>query len=276
MDYIHCLKDKLEELYLNYNKREYVNPDPLLFLYDYKDKEDIEIAGLIASSLAYGNVKQIIKSVGKVLTVMGPSPYDFIKTTKYHELIKHYSGFKHRFTTDTQLADMLIGIQNIIINQHSLGNAFLKYFKSAGENIIDALGLFVKDLKGGDENKKSSLLPVVHKNSASKRLFLYLRWMIRKDDVDLGLWQDIPTSKLIIPLDTHMYSISSHLGMTHRKSADLKTAKEITSGFAYINPEDPVKYDFVITRMGIRDDFDVELFLNECRVLFEKSKAEKN
>ena len=104
------------------------------------------------------------------------------------------------------------------------------------------------------EADKSSLLPDPSRGSAVKRLNLYLRWMVRKDDVDPGGWEDVPASKLIVPLDTHMYHFGQCYGFTCRKSADLKTAIEITRGFRQLNPEDPVKYDFAITRFGIRNE----------------------
>jgi uncharacterized protein (TIGR02757 family) len=88
---------------------------------------------------------------------------------------------------------------------------------------------------------------------------LFLRWMVRKDKVDPGGWQDVPWSKLIVPLDTHMHKISLKLGLTTKKHPNMRTALEITSSFKQLNPDDPVKYDFVLTRLGIRDDMDMDL-----------------
>jgi uncharacterized protein (TIGR02757 family) len=125
---------------------------------------------------------------------------------------------------------------------------------------LPALAELIKRFNGNDPDSKNSLLPSPDKGSACKRLNLFLRWMVREDAVDLGGWKGIPASKLIVPLDTHMYRICSSLNMTCRKPADMATALEITKYFRKISPEDPVRYDFAITRLGIRDDAEPELF----------------
>jgi uncharacterized protein (TIGR02757 family) len=251
------LLKKLDNIYIKYNKKELVHPDPLEFLYDYEDVKDVEIAGLIASSVAFGRVWQIIKAASFILNdIMKTSPYTFLKESSYDDLTKSCEKFSYRFVKNFHLASLLINIKDIIENFGSLNECFLKGFSEKDENILPAMTFFVSNLY----NKKSPgpLIARPEKKSACKRINLFLRWMIRKDDVDPGGWHEISSSKLIIPLDTHMHNISYKLGLTKRKQANMQAAIEITEKFKKILPEDPVKYDFALTRFGIRDDMNIE------------------
>ena len=258
---------QLENLYACYNKREYVSPDPLQFLYDYPDIRDREVVGIIASALAYGGVKQILASIGNVLDRMGASPYKFLISLDLPDLKKTLKGFKHRFATSDDLAQMLWGVKRMIEDYGSLEAGFLKGYSNTDETVLSALSRFVTRLKDSSETQGyKHLLPSPEKGGASKRLNLFLRWMVRKDAVDPGGWGGIPPSKLIVPIDLHMHRIGLALGITKRKQADLKTALEITDAFREIVPQDPVKFDFVLTRLGIRSDTDMEGFLKTCHL----------
>ena len=255
-------KPQLEYLYDTYNSREWVHPDPLELLYKYSDSRDIEVVGLIASSLAYGRVAQILKSVSIVLEKMGVSPYDFLLSVRPSSLRRIYSGFKHRFTTGEELARMLIGARSVIKQYGSLYNCFFSGFNPGDDTVLSGLSFLVNELVKKYDGQKNSLLALPGKGSACKRWNLYLRWMVRKDRVDLGDWAGINPSMLIIPLDTHMHRICFFLGLTKRKNGGMKTALEITRAFKKIEPEDPVRYDFALTRLGIRDDADLDAFLH--------------
>jgi uncharacterized protein (TIGR02757 family) len=246
----------LETLYLKFNKREFVHPDPLEFLYGYDKPGDREIAGLIASSLAYGNVKQILKSVSKVLSRMGDSPHDFLMDTEKEELYSVFKDFKHRFTTGWELSLLLHSAKSAIREYGSLENCFMSGYRDSDSDLIPAMSNFVKIMSAAFKNGETYLLPCPSRGSACKRLNLYMRWMVRKDDVDPGGWDDVPKSKLIVPVDVHMWNICSSAGFTKRKQANLKAAVEITAKFAELNPDDPVKYDFCLTRFGIRDELE--------------------
>jgi len=257
------IKTNLEKIYTLYNKKKYVHPDPLEFLYYYKNIKDREIVGLIASSLAYGNVKQILKSVAKALEPLQPSPALFLKNTSYNLLEKTYTNFKHRFADGKNLAALLFGIKSVINKFGSLNQCFCAGMdktdiplRNKEFPIIKGISFLAHNLNKG-ENKPAHLIPLPEKGSACKRINLFLRWMIRKDSVDPGGWQGVLPADLIIPLDTHMRNISLKLGLTKRKTPDIKTALEITAAFRAINPQDPVKYDFALTRFGIRDDMSV-------------------
>lgn len=257
-------RENLCTLYRRYHRRELVHPDPLEFLYDYPDLADREIVGLIASSLAYGNVRQILRSVSSVLTTIGP-PHRFVMDSSKKSLIEAFRTFKHRFTTGEELATMLDGVKKVLKRHGSLGAAFTHGLDRDDETILPALSAFVRELSSVFVDRPRSLLPSPDRGSACKRLNLFLRWMVRRDEIDPGGWDDVPRAKLIVPLDVHMHRISLHLGLTKRKQADLKAACEITSAFRALEPDDPVRYDFCLTRLGIRDDLDPHEFLRACR-----------
>jgi uncharacterized protein (TIGR02757 family) len=254
------------QLYETYNHREFVHPDPLEFLYDYKDLRDREIVGLVASSLAYGGVRQILKGVKSVLVRM-ESPHAFLQDSSRESLMTTFQNFKYRFTTGEELAMMLYGIKRVVDDHGSLQACFVNALRDNDETVIPALSVLVKELSAVFESRPRSLLPSPTAGSACKRLNLFLRWMVRRDEVDPGGWDDVPASKLIVPLDTHMHRISLQLRLTERKQANLKAACEITAAFRTIEPEDPVRYDFSLTRLGIRDDLDPGEFLKSCNMI---------
>jgi len=237
----------LDDLYARCNRREFVHPDPLELLYRYDDPADREVVGLIAASLAYGRVSQILVSVGKILGALGPHPAKFISENPRLNL----NGFKHRFTTGAHMADLLCGIAGVRRQYGSLAACFVNGYEPSEPTLIPVLCRFIDELGLGCGGRPPFLLPSPDDKSACKRMWLYLRWMVRSDDVDPGGWNEIPPAKLIVPLDVHMHRICTELGLTRRKSADLRCAVEITDAFRAIEPADPVKYDFALTRFGI-------------------------
>ncbi len=244
----------LENLYRNYNRKKWVYPDPLIFLYSFPDIKDREIVAFISSCLAYGNVSIILKNIQSILEKISPSPYFFLLNSGEACLHRTFSEFKHRFATGKALTQLLSGLKQIVVKNGSLYRCFVNCFDREEDTLVPTLNRFVKKIHAASFKKPDHLLPLPERGSACKRLCLFLRWMIRKDEVDPGGWDHIPASRLIIPVDTHILRISKYLNMTSRKAADMKTALEITSGFKQVSPEDPVKYDFVISRLGIRND----------------------
>jgi len=244
-----------EQLYADYNKREFVSPDPLQFLYSYSDVRDREVVGLIAASLAYGRVTQILKSVERVLAVLGEHPADYLSSCSAKDLHTSFSGFVHRFTDEDALVIFLSSIGKIYREGENLESLLCAHYNG---NLWDALEFFTAELS---QNRELFLLPRPSKGSACKRLALFLRWMVRNDEVDPGGWSQIKPNALFVPLDTHMFQICTELGLCSRRAADGKSAREITDNFRLIAPEDPVKYDFSLTRFGIRSDMSYgELF----------------
>ncbi len=257
------LKEALDFLYGKYNRRIFVHPDPLEFLYHYDNPLDREIVGLIASSLAYGRVAQILKSISSVLEKMLPSPSCYIERSTAAKIAADFAGFRHRFTPGSDLSEILLGIKTVREKYGSLSACFKRGFDIDSDTVMPALQQFTDELGDGFDCRKNSLLPEPERGSACKRLHLFLRWMIRSDEVDPGDWDDVPSSKLVVPLDTHMYRICRVIGLTKRRQADMRTALEITKSFRKIVPNDPVRYDFALTRLGMWGDTDLELLLGE-------------
>ncbi len=250
------LKDKLNDIYTLYNKKAYVDPDPLLFLYDYPDKQDREIAGLIAACFAYGRVQQIMKTLNIIFGKLNPSPYTYVMTRKKKEMAKDFEGFRYRFASEKHLVNLLWGIRGVIKKFLSLENCFYERWAETDETVLPGL-VFLSDQIRTDK-EIGHLLADPRKKSACKRSLLFLRWMVRRDEVDPGGWEKIQPSQLVVPLDTHMYKTGLMLGFTKRKHPDLMAAWEITLGFKRILEEDPVRYDFCLTRFGIRNGMSMD------------------
>jgi len=218
----------------------------------------MEIVALLAADLAYGRVEQIQKSLTNLLERMGQSPYAFVRSFGKAER-KKLSGFKHRFTTDQDISDLLILLKRVLSRYSSMEEFFIEGYNPRDINIVPALSKFCNsllDMYAAEHNPKTSrdlnyLLVNPAKGSACKRLNLFLRWMVRNDDVDTGLWESIDKTKLIVPIDVHMGRLCKILGLYNRKAISLATAVKITEGFAEIEPSDPVKYDFALSRIGI-------------------------
>jgi uncharacterized protein (TIGR02757 family) len=201
--------------------------------------------------LAYGRVEQIVKSVSMVLGRM-QNPSDFLKYSSLETLRSTFKSFKHRFTSGKDLASMLFAAKRVIEKYGSLYMCFMTMLNDEDATVFPALKSFMSELSIVNDCTYNSLVPSPLKGSACKRMNLFLRWMVRKDDVDPGGWEKVSASKLLVPLDTHLHRICLALNLSQRKQADIKTAFEITSAFRKIIPEDPVRYDFTLTRLGIR------------------------
>lgn len=247
-------KQRLESLYEKYNRREFVHPDPLEFLYRYHNLEDRELVGMVAASLAYGRVAQIISSVSVVLDRMGVSPYKFLMMSSSFQVESAFKGFVHRFATGKEVSRLLLGIKEVLDHYGSLYRAFRGYVDPSHDTVLPALSRFCRQIDEAAGGDIGHLLPIPDRGSACKRMNLFLRWMVRKDAVDPGGWEEVPAALLIIPLDVHMHRVGQRLGFTKRKQTDIRTAMEITNGFRRLTPEDPVRYDFALTRLGIRKD----------------------
>ncbi len=271
-----------DEMYHRYTRRRFVSPDPLQFLYNYDQPADREVVALLAASLAYGRVAQILKSVTWMLEKLGPAPAAICDCSR-QVITKMCDGFRHRFCDHKQMAAFLWGIRGVLREYGTLEACFARHVCSAGsqgqrgakacieeiEKIQEtshvALAGFVGDIRKLGAADCGHMLADPAKGSACKRLHLFLRWQVRKDRVDPGGWQCIGRERLMIPLDTHMHRIGTALGMTSRKQADIRAAAEITDALRHFCPADPVKYDFCLTRMGIREDCDMDTFLAKCQ-----------
>jgi uncharacterized protein (TIGR02757 family) len=252
------LKQKLEYHYKAFNRTK-LEPDPLQFLHMFKDEKDIEVVGLIASIFAYGNVKQIENTLKKFIILFDGKPYLFIKNFSLSRDSKKISGIKHRFYSEDDISKLFIILNKEIkkhklikqifllgcnISDESVKNGISNFSNHFINSFIETFGLVSAGIK--------FMFPLPEKGSACKRMNLFLRWMVRKDELDFGLWNEIPTSKLVIPVDTHIARISRSLKLTNRKIADWKMAEEITNNLKKFDVVDPIKYDFAICHIGIR------------------------
>ena len=255
------LAETLERVYARYNHRRFIGADPLQFAYRFDRPQDVEIASFLAGALAYGRVQQIQRSVNDLLARMEGGPYDFALNFSRAGRSR-LAGFKHRFTTAEDVADLL-ELLRAVLRQHGTIEAFFVEGLDPNErNILPALARFCDRLTDAYARKHGGqvsrglmyLLASPTRGSASKRLHLFLRWMVRSDDVDPGLWKGVSPAKLIVPLDVHMTRLCRILDLHDSNSVSLSTAVQVTENFAAIAPADPVKYDFSLSRIGILDD----------------------
>ena len=270
------LKDVLKRLYAKYNHFELIKPDPLQFVYKYSNPRDMEIAAFLAAGLAYGRVQQIEKSLENLLGRMGDSPFEFVLCFD-KDSRGVLADFKHRFTSGEDISDLLELLRDVLRQHSSIEKYFLQFFNSQDENVLSALSNFCGSLleKYADKHNGSAsrglryLLARPSDGSVCKRLNLFLRWMVRDDEVDTGLWKSVEPAKLIVPVDVHMARLCKILGLYQTKTVILSSAVKITKGFAQINPADPVKYDFALSRIGIVEDCNgsYRLECEDCELL---------
>jgi len=252
------LKQNLENHYKAFDRTK-LEPDPLQFLHMFKDERDIEVVGLIASIFAYGNVKQIENTLKKFIIVFDGKPYSFIKNFSLSLDSKKIVGIKHRFYSEDDIVKLFIILSKEIKEHKSFKLIFLQGCNISDENVKNRISNFSNHFLnsynqsfGGISNGIKFMFPLPEKGSACKRMNLFLRWMVRKDELDFGLWNEIPASKLVIPVDTHIARICKTLKLTKRKNVSWQMAEEITRNLKKFDAEDPVKYDFAICHIGIR------------------------
>lgn len=238
----------LENAYAAFTRREKASADPVEYLFCHEDPLDREIIALIASSLAYGRVATIRRGVSWVVARLGP-PRATVCSADPTVLAHAWASFRHRFTTGDELVRLVGGIRAVIGRFGSLRECFLAGLSPHDPDTWRALDRFVRHLN--PRGTRTSLLPPPSGGSACKRLHLFLRWLVRHDEVDPGGWEDVGTARLIVPLDTHMFRLATRLGLTTRRCATAATATEITDGFRALRPDDPVRYDFALMHMAM-------------------------
>lgn len=255
MDHSERLHDFLELIYERYHHREMVPPDPLQCLYAYEDPEEREVAALLAASLAVGRAQSIVCQASAVLSRMGPKPASFLKEADAEELDRVCRGFRYRFFSQDELRALLGSVAETLRLYGSLEAVMAHCLSRSEGDRLRALDLFAATLARAAATgavRKNRLVAVPSSGSACKRWHLFLRWMVRRDAVDPGGWSCLKPRDLLVPLDTHMFAIARTFGLTRRRQSDLKAALEITEGFRRIRPDDPVRYDFSLTRMAMK------------------------
>lgn len=255
LDEVNRIRERLDALLAACDRESTRATDPVDFVHRYEASRDREVVGLIAAFLAFGNVVAARKSIERVLEALGPEPAATVAATDRAELRGRLRGFAHRIYRGEHLASMLARTGALLREHETLGDAFAGHYEDSDGNFREALARFADALRG--ETRSRNLRHLVsdpRAGSACKRLLLYARWMVRPaDGVDLGLWE-IPTSALVIPVDTHIHRISRNLGFTSRSTATWATAEEITAALRKLDPNDPVKYDFALCHLGVSRD----------------------
>jgi uncharacterized protein (TIGR02757 family) len=266
-----AIKSVLDKLYKKYNHRYLIKPDPLQFVYQYDKSSDREIVAFLSAGLAYGRVEQIQKSLTNLFERMGDSPYEFVRVFGKTER-KKLRGFKHRFNTDQDISELLRCFKKVLKQYSNIEEFFIQGCNPGDKNILSGLSTFCNSLlkihasmnNGQASRGLKYLLVNPADGSACKRLNLFLRWMARDDDVDTGLWKSVDKTRLIVPIDVHMGRLCRILGFHDKNTVSLSTAVQITECFAEIEPADPVKYDFALSRIGIVENCNGQ-YRNECR-----------
>jgi uncharacterized protein (TIGR02757 family) len=246
--------EALERLYAKYNDRRFIGTDPVEFVHRFDDPRDRELVALIASSLAFGTVKQIKGSVERALAILGDAPAARVAGARRSDLERDFSGFRHRWIAGSDVASLLAGVRRAYQEYGSLHELFCAMLDRRDADVAPGAGRFARALFSMSGGYRPCLVPSPESGSACKRLNLFFRWMVRTDAIDPGGWGEVSPAMLIVPLDTHMHRISMALGLTKRRAADLRAAREVTAAFKGISPEDPVRYDFALTRLGMLRD----------------------
>lgn len=250
-------REVLESLYHRFNDPAQVGLDPLSFVLKVRSPRDQEVVGLLAATLAYGNVKAIHASLDRVLSVMGPHPSEWLRSTSESDRARALPGFRHRWTSREDILGLWSAQSRLLRERGGMEACFLESIQPAEELRAGLIGL-VRALRESGFRDRNRVLASPEDGSACKRMLMFLRWMVRSDRVDPGPWMHCSPAWLRMPVDVHIHRIARRWHLTRRKAADWKTAEEITRRFRTIAPEDPVRYDFALTRLAMRGMGEVE------------------
>lgn len=250
------IRQFLDEKVNTYNRSSFIQSDPIQVPHRFDEKHDIEIAALLTATLSWGKRSIIIDSANSLLNKMPGGPYHFLMNSKDAEF-QEFIHFVHRTFNGYDCIYFLKSIRNIYLQYGGIGSVFIRSFEKHN-SLFDSLAEFRRVFfsMGGGERTKKHVADVLS-GSAAKRLNMFLRWMIRRDDrgVDLGIWEEIPMSALYIPLDVHTGSTARKLGLLTRKQNDWKAVLELTGELQKLDPEDPIKYDYALFGLGVFEKF---------------------
>lgn len=252
------LKDFLDEKVLLYNREDFIALDPVSIPHQFSKKQDIEISGFFAATLAWGQRITIIKKCRELMAMMDDAPHDFMLHHTENDL-KPFIHFKHRTFNDIDTLYFISFFSRFYRNHDSLEKAFTQGW-TGEENEMEGLlvrfqELFFADPDAPQRTKKHVATP--KRKSACKRINMFLRWMVRKDDqgVDFGIWNTIGSNQLVCPCDVHVDRVARKLGLIQRKQTDWRTAMELTERLREFDAQDPVKYDFALFGLGVEEKF---------------------
>ena len=248
-------KQRFNELVEKYETKEFIKDDPIQFPHMFKTKEDIEIAGFLASLFSYGNRKLFIPKLLTLFNIMKMQPYKYILNFNYN--CKDLDDFDYRFSKGCDIKEIILILQKLYKTDNSSLETLFMYgwntHKTIKGMLITVCDYFYANLQNEVTKGFYHLIPDAHKSSALKRMNMFLRWMVRDGSVDLGIWNKLPKEELIIPLDVHVGRLSVETGLIKKSNGDFKTAMEITNVLKSFDSKDPVKYDFALFGYGVNN-----------------------
>ncbi|MES2804492.1 TIGR02757 family protein [Flavobacterium sp. 11] len=249
------LKSFLDEKVVQYNTLDFIESDPVQIPHLFSQKEDIEIAGFLSATIAWGNRKMIIKNSHKMMDLMGNAPYDFVMSHSENDL-ERLENFVHRTFNGQDFASFIRSLKNIYENHDGLESVYAKNQElKTMQNSISEFKKTFFEIPHQSRTQKHISDPL--NNSAAKRINMYLRWMVRQDTkgVDLGIWKTISPASLSCPLDVHSGNVARKLGLLTRKQNDGKALAELDLKLREFDANDPVKYDFALFGLGVFEKF---------------------
>ncbi len=245
------IKNLLNELYVNIDPNNFVRNDPVQIPRMYSKKEDIEISAFLTSIISWGNRRQIVQHAHWLMQAMNNKPHDFILNVSAHHK-SCLAKFKHRTINGDDVFNLCLALKSLYVNDGGLESLFVSAYRNNRDvfySLKEAYRFFSTCISNKHTLKHISN---VEKNSAAKRLNLFLRWMVRSDAIDLGVWKAISPSHLYLPLDTHSAFAARSLGLLRRKQTDWKAVKEITEKLKQFDEHDPIKYDVSLFIYGLQ------------------------
>jgi len=249
------LKEFLDSKVEQYNNLKFIDSDPIQVPHQFTLKEDIEIAGFLTATISWGNRKSIIKNAKRVIELLDNSPYDFV--LNHHETdLEKLESFVHRTFNGEDFIQFIKSLQHIYKSHNGLESVFLKHAeKDSLQSSISQFKSTFFEIEHKHRTTKHVSDPI--KNSAAKRLNMFLRWMIRNDNtgVDFGIWNTLSPSQLSCPLDVHSGNVARKLGLLKRKQNDSKALIELDTALRNLDSKDPVKYDFALFGLGVFEGF---------------------
>lgn len=249
------LKEFLDEKVELYNTPNFIESDPIQIPHQFSIKEDIEIAGFLAATIAWGNRKMIINNAQKMIQLMGNAPFDFVMSHTETDL-ERFDMFVHRTFNSQDLKTFIKALQNIYKNHDGMENVFSRSVENnSTQKAISTFKNVFFEIPHQNRTQKHISDPM--NGSAAKRLHMMLRWFCRQDNkgVDLGIWKSIPPSALSCPLDVHSGTVARKLELLTRKQNDAKALAELDFNLRELDPNDPVKYDFALFGLGVFEKF---------------------
>ncbi|MEX0996648.1 MAG: TIGR02757 family protein [Flavobacteriaceae bacterium] len=249
------LKEFLDEKAFQYNAPQFITSDPIQIPHRFSAKEDIELSAFLIATIAWGNRKSIIKSGEKLLELLGNAPYDFVLNHSEKDL-DSLNNFVHRTFNGSDLKFFIHSLKNIYTNHNGLEDVFRR---NASEHSLQPAIHEFKNVFFSIPHQERTLKHVSDplKNSAAKRINMFLRWMVRKDNagVDFGIWKSLSPAMLSCPLDVHSGNVARKLGLLSRKQNDAKALIELDTSLRKLDPLDPAKYDFSLFGLGVFEGF---------------------